>query len=260
MGIAYNSVKNAISNNRHSPKQEFDEPYRKKKMYIVCQYWKELMRLNGLTLSLIDIIVKYAYIKYEPKLSGGNDYDYMYKLLLVGPESGGKSSILLRYCDDYFAHNIYISTIGVDFKMRTIHYDNTMLVLQIWDTAGKERFRQITRSYYRGAKGICIVFDITSRESYDALNEQWRLDLSNYSNVQSVIILVGAKCDLVKDRKVSVEEATQFAKSMGYVEYIEVSAKDGTNIEYCFKQMIKYIRERARLNFDENKPFLYPCT
>ena len=264
MGNAYKSAKRIISNkidegSTKPTKQRMDDSYRRKKLYIICQHWRQSMKLNGLISSLIDIIVEYAYTKYDPKYHPNNDNDHLYKLLLVGPESSGKSCILLKYADDTYS-DTYIATIGVDFKIRTIDYENKTFMIQLWDTAGQKRFREIVQNYYRGVAGILIVFDITNRESFDSLSARFILDVSNHANFNSVLILIGTKCDLEKDRKVSVEEAKQFAKSSGYVEYIEVSAKNGTNIQYCVKQMVKYIREKGRCKFDENRPFLYPCT
>ena len=258
MGNAYKSVRRSISEFTDSSKQQIVIKHHPniKKMYIICEYWKASMNLNGLTSSLIDIIVKYAYIKYDPYLNSNN----LYRLLLVGPESSGKSSISLRYCDNHFDEDKPIVTIGVDVRDKIFDYDHERIMLRIWDAAGKERFRKNRRGYHGIVRGIFIVFDITNRESFDSLSDRWILDISKYAKFQTVTLLVGAKSDLEKDRKISVEKAKHFAKAVGCMEYIEVSAKDGTNIEYCFIQMIEYIRERCKCKFDDNRPFLYPCT
>merc|ERR1711967_229834 len=95
--------------------------------------------------------------------AGAPEYDYLFKLLLIGDSGVGKSCLLLRFTDDTYAES-YISTIGVDFKIRTIQLESKTIKLQIWDTAGQERFRTITSSYYRGAHGIIVVYDITDSE------------------------------------------------------------------------------------------------
>merc|ERR1711966_349389 len=94
------------------------------------------------------------------------DYDYLFKLLLIGDSGVGKSCLLLRFADDKWTDS-YISTIGVDFKIRTIELDGKTIKLQIWDTAGQERFRTISSTYYRGAHGIIVVYDITDNESFN---------------------------------------------------------------------------------------------
>mmetsp|Transcript_49208 Transcript_49208/g.71860 ORF Transcript_49208/g.71860 Transcript_49208/m.71860 type:complete len:109 (+) Transcript_49208:102-428(+) len=99
------------------------------------------------------------------------EYDYLFKLLLIGDSGVGKSCLLLRFADDTYTES-YISTIGVDFKIRTITQDSKTVKLQIWDTAGQERFRTITSSYYRGAHGIIVVYDVTDMESFNNV-KQW---------------------------------------------------------------------------------------
>ena len=99
------------------------------------------------------------------------DYDYLFKLVLIGDSGVGKSCLLLRFADDSFTDS-YISTIGVDFRFRTVTIDKKTVKLQIWDTAGQERFRTITSAYYRGAHGIIMVYDVTSEESFEHV-EEW---------------------------------------------------------------------------------------
>ena len=124
----------------------------------------------------------------------GPEYDYLFKLIIIGDSGIGKSCLLNRFADDIFTDS-YISTIGVDFKIRTIEVNGRLCKLQIWDTAGQERFRTITSSYYRGAHGIILVFDITNPESF-ANCEMWLTEVQRYATDQVKIILVGTKSDL----------------------------------------------------------------
>ncbi|XP_009421150.2 GTP-binding protein YPTM1 isoform X1 [Musa acuminata AAA Group] len=169
-----------------------------------------------------------------------NEYDYLFKLLLIGDSSVGKSCLLLRFADDSYVDS-YISTIGVDFKIRTVELDGKTVKLQIWDTAGQERFRTITSSYYRGAHGIIIVYDITEMESFDNIR-QWLSEIDRYANDSVCKLLVGNKCDLVENRVVEMEKAKAFADSL-CIPFIETSAKDSINVEKAFLTMCAEIKK-----------------
>eukprot|EP01083_Nonionella_stella_P109907 321089_1 len=127
------------------------------------------------------------------------DYDYLFKLVLIGDSGVGKSCLLLRFADDSFTDS-YISTIGVDFRFRTVNIDMKTVKLQIWDTAGQERFRTITSAYYRGAHGIIIVYDITDKESFDNIRE-WLFEVSRFAADDVSMLLVGNKSDLSEKRQ-----------------------------------------------------------
>merc|ERR1712083_1266763 len=131
------------------------------------------------------------------------EYDYLFKLLLIGDSGVGKSCLLLRFADDIYTES-YISTIGVDFKIRTVELDGKTIKLQIWDTAGQERFRTITSSYYRGAHGIIIVYDITDVESFNNVR-QWLFEIDRFASEHVNKLLVGNKSDL--DQKRCVEQS-----------------------------------------------------
>ncbi|KAJ4748660.1 Ras-related protein Rab-1A [Rhynchospora pubera] len=170
-----------------------------------------------------------------------NEYDYLFKLLLIGDSSVGKSCLLLRFADDSYVDS-YISTIGVDFKIRTVDLDGKTVKLQIWDTAGQERFRTITSSYYRGAHGIIIVYDVTEMESYNNV-KQWLNEIDRYASDNVCKLLVGNKCDLVDSKVVATETAEAFADSLG-IPFLETSAKESINVEKAFLTMSAEIKRR----------------
>ncbi|KHN40548.1 Ras-related protein RABD2a [Glycine soja] len=167
--------------------------------------------------------------------------DYLFKLLLIGDSGVGKSCLLLRFADDSYIES-YISTIGVDFKIRTVEQDGKTIKLQIWDTAGQERFRTITSSYYRGAHGIIIVYDVTDEESFNNV-KQWLSEIDRYASDNVNKLLVGNKCDLEANRAVSYETAKAFADEIG-IPFMETSAKDATNVEQAFMAMAASIKDR----------------
>ncbi|CAI8606698.1 unnamed protein product [Vicia faba] len=169
------------------------------------------------------------------------EYDYLFKLLLIGDSGVGKSCLLLRFADDSYIES-YISTIGVDFKIRTVEQDGKTIKLQIWDTAGQERFRTITSSYYRGAHGIIIVYDVTDEESFNNV-KQWLSEIDRYASDNVNKLLVGNKSDLTANRVVSYDTAKEFADQIG-IPFMETSAKDATNVEGAFMAMAAAIKDR----------------
>lgn len=171
-----------------------------------------------------------------------DNYEYLFKILLIGDAGVGKTSMLARFADDTYSEN-YISTIGVDFKIKTVAINNILIKLQIWDTAGQDRFRSITSNYYRGAHGMIIAFDITDYESFDDVN-MWLSEIDKYSNMATMRLLVGCKADLEHKRNVSYDTAKNFADEKG-MQYIEVSAKNSFNIDQAFFQLGEQLVEKA---------------
>jgi small GTP-binding protein len=167
------------------------------------------------------------------------EYDFLFKLLLIGDSGVGKSCLLLRFADDTYTES-YISTIGVDFKIRTINLDGKTIKLQIWDTAGQERFRTITSSYYRGAQGIIIVYDMTDDDSFQNV-KQWVAEIERYASESVIKLLVGNKSDL-PNRVVEKERAEEFARTMG-CEFLETSARTAENVEVSFMTIAKQIKD-----------------
>jgi len=169
------------------------------------------------------------------------EYDYLFKLLLIGDSGVGKSCLLLRFADDTYTES-YISTIGVDFKIRTIELDGKTIKLQIWDTAGQERFRTITSSYYRGAHGIIVVYDVTDQVSFNNV-KQWLQEIDRYACESVNKLLVGNKCDLSTKKVVDYNTAKEFADGLG-IPFLETSAKNATNVEQAFMTMAREIKNR----------------
>jgi len=170
------------------------------------------------------------------------DYDYLFKLLLIGNSAVGKSSLLLRFSDNVF-NDAFLPTIGVDFKIRTFDIQGKTAKLQIWDTAGQERFKTITKAYYKGAHGIILVYDITDEQSFKDL-ENWLSEVEKHASANVVRLLVGNKCDLEKDRKVTYEQGEKLAKQLG-IKFLETSAKNSTNVEETFLSLAQQIKQNV---------------
>eukprot|EP01039_Chlorochromonas_danica_P007879 gene7879-8691_t len=158
-------------------------------------------------------------------------YSYLFKFIIIGDTCVGKSCFLLQFTDKRFQH-VHDMTIGVEFGSRTIDIDGKLIKLQIWDTAGQESFRSITRSYYRGACSALLMYDITRRDTFEHLN-RWLEEARQNSNPNLVITLVGNKKDLEHKRAVSPAEGQAYADSHGLV-FLEASAKVGENVEEAF--------------------------
>ena len=163
--------------------------------------------------------------------------ELLYKILLLGDSSVGKTCFLMRYSDNTF-QEIHMSTIGLDYKLKNVQLDDGNIVkIQIWDTAGQDRFRSITKNYYKGAHGIILIYDITSRKTYENI-KNWVTQIKEEVSDKVNIILVGNKIDDEKNRKVSTEEGEKLAKEIGF-DFYETSAKTGINIDSTFNDLVK---------------------
>ena len=175
------------------------------------------------------------------------DYDYIFKIVLIGDTCVGKSCILVRFSDDIF-NDSYVTTIGVDFRFKTMVVNNKVAKIQIWDTAGQERYRSITTAYYRGAAAIIICCDCTNKESFNNINN-WIEEIGKYTDKDSVdkIVLMN-KCDLVEERCIDKNEINKFEKESG-IKVLEVSAKTGEGIDKAFEYVIaKLIDKNEKTN------------
>ena len=168
-------------------------------------------------------------------------FSVFFKILLIGDLGVGKSCVILRYVEGDFPGNI-MSSIGVDFKTKQIDYADRLVKMQIWDTAGHEKFRTITTSYYKSAHAIIILYDITQKTSFDHI-KNWITEIDKFGKQGVLKVIVGNKLDLENNRKIKKEDAENLALKYG-VKLWEVSAKDNTNIEEMFIDTIKTLLER----------------
>jgi small GTP-binding protein len=171
--------------------------------------------------------------------AGDKTKDINLKILILGDSSVGKTTLLLKYVDGYFP-TIYVATIGVEFKIKKINVNGIDLNLQIWDTAGQERFRGVTRNFMKGADGIIYAYDITKKSSFDSL-KNWIIQ-SEESTVGFKKIIIGNKADLESERVVSKDAFQKFCQNKN-IQGMEVSAKNGTNVDKYFELLAKLIIE-----------------
>ncbi|XP_012469818.1 ras-related protein Rab11A [Gossypium raimondii] len=164
--------------------------------------------------------------------------DYVFKVVLIGDSGVGKSQILARFARNDFSLDSK-STIGVEFQTRTLLIEHKSVKAQIWDTAGQERYRAVTSAYYRGAAGAMLVYDVTKRQTFNHI-ARWLEELRGHADKNIVIMLVGNKSDLEKQREVSTEDATEFAQKEGLF-FLETSALAAKNVETAFLTVLTEI-------------------
>ena len=171
-------------------------------------------------------------------------YDILFKIILVGDTSVGKTNIINKYIKNEFREDFY-ATIGVEFSHKKFVVENRKIKAQIWDTAGQERYKAITRAYYKGAKGAFIVYDITRKETFDDV-DKWRNELISSCNQEITVMLIGNKCDLEDKREISKEQGEEKAKSFGF-SFLETSALSGENLEKGFQMLIEEIYQKYKV-------------
>lgn len=174
--------------------------------------------------------------------SAGEDFNHLFKILLIGNSGVGKSSLLLRFTAGKFDE--LSPTIGVDFKVKHILFRGKRIKLTIWDTAGQERFRTLTSTYYRGAQGIILVYDVKRRNTFTDLSDMWLKEVDRFStNTDCIKMLIGNKVDLEESsRVVTKKEGIAFARQHGCL-FLEASAKTSINVQRCFDELLHKIMD-----------------
>ena len=163
----------------------------------------------------------------------------LYKILLLGDSTVGKTCFLLRYTDDTFL-DLHMATIGLDYRLKTMILDDQRIVkVQLWDTAGQDKFRAITRNYYKGARGIILIYDITNIKSYDNI-KKWINEIKEEISEQVTIVLIGNKIDNEGERKISKEQGEKLANDYN-VAFFETSAKTGQGINESVFYLVQKI-------------------
>ncbi|KAJ0065727.1 hypothetical protein NL108_017385 [Boleophthalmus pectinirostris] len=189
---------------------------------------------------------------YGQKEASDQNFDYMFKILIIGNSSVGKTSFLFRYADDSFTP-AFVSTVGIDFKVKTIYRNDKRIKLQIWDTAGQERYRTITTAYYRGAMGFILMYDITNEECQRRPGLSTQIKTYSWDNAQ--VLLVGNKCDMEDERMVSGDRGRQLSEHLGeWFEFFEASAKDNINVKQTFERLVDIICEKMSESLDAGDP------
>ena len=176
----------------------------------------------------------------------GINFNYLFKFIIIGDSAVGKSNILLRYINNKFNEE-FQSTIGVEFGAKNLKIEDKIYRIQIWDTAGQESFRSITRAYYKNSVCACVVYDITNRNSFENI-KSWIDDCKKQSPKNVFLVLIGNKIDLENNREVTYEEGLKFAQKNGML-FFESSAKTGANIEEIFTKSSYEIAKKIESGF-----------
>ena len=175
-----------------------------------------------------------------------NNFDYLFKYIIIGDSSVGKSNLLMKFIQNKFTEE-YLTTIGVEFGTKNIKINNKIYRIQIWDTAGQEYFRSIAKAYFKNCVCAMLVYDITCKESFDNI-KNWLQDIHEESPKTVLIVLIGNKIDLEDKRIISFDDGKNFANENGLI-FMETSAKTGEGINEIFEQTIKEINKKIEENF-----------
>jgi len=182
----------------------------------------------------------------RPLPTMNNDLDHAqqstFKVMLLGDSGVGKTCLLVRFKDDTFLSGSFIATVGIDFRNKVIVINDKQVKLQIYDTAGQERFRSVTHSYYRDANALLLLYDVTSITSFNNVRA-WLSDIHEYAHSDVIVMLIANKVDKTTERVVTREMGEKLASEYD-VSYIETSAKTGLNVEFCFKAIGQALLQR----------------
>ena len=183
-------------------------------------------------------------------MNSTDEVDLVFKILMLGDSEVGKSCFLMRYSDNVFVEN-YITTIGLDYKLKTVKLDNGKTIkVQLWDTAGQDKYRTIAKNYYKGSHGILLLYDITKISSFDNIRE-WIRDIKEEVDENAILFLIGNKIDLSDKRVITKEKGTELAGEYK-IPFFEASAKSGENVDEIFKALYKKISE-SYANIEKQK-------
>mmetsp|Transcript_8228 Transcript_8228/g.18397 ORF Transcript_8228/g.18397 Transcript_8228/m.18397 type:complete len:295 (-) Transcript_8228:89-973(-) len=196
----------------------------------------------------------YASIGSAQDAGGAPAYQFLFKFIIIGDEAVGKTCLLLQFTDKRYRTTHQV-TVGVEFGSRTVDISGKLIKLQCWDTAGQDRFRSIVRSYYRGAAGALLVYDITRRDSFEHVS-QWLQEARQNADPDLVITLVGNKSDKLAERQVSYEEGVAFARRHG-LHFLETSAVTGHMVDEAFTVTAKLVHQKHMQNgsYDEGSRY-----
>ena len=165
--------------------------------------------------------------------------EYVYKDLLLGDTTVGKTCFLMKYTDKTF-QDIHMATIGLDYRLKSMKLKSGKNIkLQIWDTAGQDRFRAITKNYYKGSHGIILIYDVTNVQTFENV-KQWVSQIREEASANVIIYIAGNKIDMEEERKVNKEEGEKLAEELGFP-FVETSAKSGININETFEDLVERI-------------------
>ena len=174
-------------------------------------------------------------------MNSTKEVEFVFKILLLGDSEVGKSCFLMRYSDNVFVEN-YITTIGLDYKLKSVKLDSGKTIkVQLWDTAGQDKYRTIAKNYFKGSHGILLLYDVTKQSSFQNIRD-WIQDIREEVSQKAIIFLIGNKIDLVDKRKISKEKGIELAEEYK-LPFFEASAKSGENVDEVFKALYKKISE-----------------